>query len=663
MKIRRKHFEIAFSFAGEYRCMADKIVSYIREHYKKHLSIFLDVEKQGDYSGQNRIDYFSNVYKNATLLIVLLSSEYLKKSFTNDIEKPVIYDRISRNKLNSNNGDRFLMVFNVEPNWICDDSFLNIRAVSECSPETIAVEIIKRYREISKLTLSSKGVDTYYKLRVLPSSHDLVDRNTEREKLINPTLDSYLVVGPSNVGKTQLVKKVIHELSQGGRSIFWFKFENTKDPERQRREIFEALSQYFYSEFNNDSLEKYFESHGTIMTLPLSNLLANLIEKYKPIVVIDDIQKCIDDDSSLRLILLFISLKACRIYIIGWDNVDKNGLPLIKEGTITTVQVFPLCPIYIMEIARGIKPSISEDDLNFVVNRSEGLPGYAKILPEDQDLRNHVSLSDFFINLLIKLPDVERSLLFALAMANNDISEKDLRTISTADTNFLYGASQLVAKRIIEKKGLFFSLHDKYKESIKRNLLYSDPLLLKIISSCAESDITFVLHKLELFKFTNNAVSYIKCIRDNLQRLIDSGCDVELLNNIQDADLQNNGILHFTNMQYAELRFTKAVILERKGEYDVVGLLLDNLSTYFDTTHPSYQYYRYIKLRFLYFKGEYYTLFSDFFSSFNEYKSFSKELYLQILFLIGRTLYVVGEIKAAAEIYYFIAIDAYDDTS
>jgi hypothetical protein len=74
-------FDVAISFAGEDRELAEKIATILKE---KQVSVFYDSFEKADIWGKNLYDYLSSVYgEKSKYCVMLLSEHYEKKLWTN----------------------------------------------------------------------------------------------------------------------------------------------------------------------------------------------------------------------------------------------------------------------------------------------------------------------------------------------------------------------------------------------------------------------------------------------------------------------------------------------------------------------------------------------------------------------------------------------------
>ena len=74
-------FDVAISFAGEDRELAEKIATILK---KKQVSVFYDSFEKADLWGKNLYDYLSSVYgEKSKYCVMLLSEHYEKKLWTN----------------------------------------------------------------------------------------------------------------------------------------------------------------------------------------------------------------------------------------------------------------------------------------------------------------------------------------------------------------------------------------------------------------------------------------------------------------------------------------------------------------------------------------------------------------------------------------------------
>jgi len=72
-----KSFDIAISFAGENRSIAQDLAKILKQH---GLLVFYDDDEQAELIGENLTEYLADLYKNkASYCIVLVSEQYIKQ--------------------------------------------------------------------------------------------------------------------------------------------------------------------------------------------------------------------------------------------------------------------------------------------------------------------------------------------------------------------------------------------------------------------------------------------------------------------------------------------------------------------------------------------------------------------------------------------------------
>lgn len=131
------------------------------------------------------------------------------------------------------------------------------------------------------------------------TDHYLVNREIERNILLEDTYKAFYVQGVSACGKTQLIKNIVYLYNQKGKKIFWHTVR-TDESEQQNKAFYTALAHFFTIVCNDSKLEIYLSNHGYYLSNELLSILTLLFNIYEPILVIDDVHKCQTENVILK---------------------------------------------------------------------------------------------------------------------------------------------------------------------------------------------------------------------------------------------------------------------------------------------------------------------------------------------------------------------------
>lgn len=482
-----------------------------------------------------------------------------------------------------------------------------------------------------------------YETRVLPSNHEIVNREHEIDALLDEKHTSYFIWGPSCVGKTHIAKIVAKKHHDNGSHIFWHRVLN-QDSEMQMRSVLGALSAFFSTVCQDNSLVEYLKDHGSFMTNQLLTISQVLMEKYSPVIFMDDVHKCAKGNNQfIELLSIFIQNEACTIYILGWFSIFDNALPEINKH-IQIIKIDPMNPEHIRAIARNVKADVGEDVLNLIVKRSEGLPGYAELMPQNSEFLHIDALDVYFKKLVEHLSFEEQIIILSLAIAHSALSYSML---SGFKSGYSSACESLCSKLLVKRAGDTLELHDIHKESIKRRFKYIPEECFSLLKTCAEENPLILFDLANIHCELKQYDRFHEVLNENFKLLIDNGFDVMLLQTLQYAEIA-------PDINYPELLLKKMILLERKSEYDILGTLIEVTESVFDMAQPDYSTWDYIRLRYLYFQNDYNTIIEQFFTNSDKYSCYPAPTYLQILFIVGRCFYVMGDLETATELYYYI---------
>lgn len=491
------------------------------------------------------------------------------------------------------------------------------------------------------LNIESISNQLEYTSRILPSNHALINRKKEKKILLDNEKHFFYLVGPSCVGKTQLAKNIAKQHFKEGRFVFWHRVL-IQDSECQIKNLLDALGIFFSCVLKRNDLSEYLNNHGCFLTSSLINITKAILSNYECAIFIDDIHKCnCDNYQYIEFLMQLLEIQNSKIYLLGWFNIfDISDFKL--NNTITFVDVEPLSAQHIRKIALKNNKTLNENELNDIVKRCDGLPGLAEVIPANKSHNNLGGLLSYFRSIISFMETKEKSLLFSLALSRVPLPIKLLERL-----NYHIACKKLTQKRLTKFEGDIIVLHDMYKKHIT-NLLYLMPEdTLIVLEYCAEDIPLIYIDILILLCKINRIDRYDILLKDKFTFLLSMGYDVMLLNTLQEREKINK-------RNALNILIKKMILLERKSEYDLLANYINITKDIIDETNEDYYMWNYIYMRFRYFRCNFLSIIKDFYNNIEKYNNYPIDLYLQILFIIGRTYYVIGEMKIAAEIYYYI---------
>ncbi|GHV48924.1 hypothetical protein FACS189499_09360 [Clostridia bacterium] len=490
------------------------------------------------------------------------------------------------------------------------------------------------------LISTNSSIPLEYETQILNSDSHIVNRKRELEYLTDEMYDNFLIFGPSCVGKTQLSKVVAKHFNDNNGLVFWHRVY-PQTAEIQAKNFLELFATFVSVKCADNSLQEYLKTHGIYVTNQLCVMIEHILNAHPLSVFIDDMQNITQGNNQLfQLLDIFFSNVSCKVYISGWYIAIPEQYT--KKARTMLVEVMPMNAEHICEVAKRVKSDISDDVLMVVIQKSEGLPGIAEIIPYNENWGESDGLTDYFRRLLKSINDEERILLFALA-----ISGKSLVRSRVAEAGFGAAYSTLVNRHIVKEQTKHITLHDKYRESIIKSIDITEPRVISLLELCSSDEPSILLNILDLLCSLDKIEEYALMLRKYFPELLKYQFDVQLLASIQQASpLAGKYTLDFL--------VAKMVLLERQGQYDTLGMLIDVTQDVITSNHTDYYMWQYVYLRYLYFKCEFTKILDDFYKNQELLSQYPSDVYLQILFIIGRTYFVMGELRPATEIYIYI---------
>lgn len=505
--------------------------------------------------------------------------------------------------------------------------------------EDLLVSLRKRIFDLLNIDRLSKQLE--YTSRILPSNHTLINRKHEKGRLSDDSFHCFYLVGPSCVGKTQLAKNIAKQLYDEGTFIFWHRMIS-QNSESQLKNLLDALGTFFACVLKVKDLNEYLSNHGNYLTSSLLSIIKVTLSNHRCAIFIDDVHKCASDNHQyIELLMQLIDIINCRVYFIGWFNIfDIYNYRI--NSVIEFVDVTPLSTQHIREIALQNDSDLSESELEEIVKRSDGLPGLAEIIHVNKNDYKFEGLLSYFRSLLTILSNKEKAILFSLAASRVPLSICDLERIG-----YRKECDMLSQKRLATIEGDTIVLHDMYKEYVTK-LLYSMPdETCDVLECCAKNSPIIYIDILYLLCKTNQIDRHDNMLRQQFDSLLNMGYDTMLLGVLQEREKVNGN-------NALSILMKKMILLERKSEYDILETYISITKDIIDRSNENYFMWNYIHMRYKYFKCDYIGILNDFYDNIITYQEYPIDLYLQILFIVGRTYYVMGQMQIAAEIYYYI---------
>lgn len=491
--------------------------------------------------------------------------------------------------------------------------------------------------------------DLEYNSKILMSSHYLLDRVEERKILKNNSIFNYYITGASGLGKTQLAKVTAKYYYKKGYKIFWHRIISENENEYQVRCFLESLGTFFKANFSDDYMCDYLSNHGSYITNQLINIFNSMINTYHPIFFLDDIHKCrLDNTTFLELLYQLIQNDNCRCYFLGWFNIfDISKLNI--QSKLNYIEILPLDNKYIRQIAKHSNMKISNESLDIIVEKSQGFPGFAEIMPKSEELIYINGLEQTFEKLLGYLTESEKELLIALVISRIPLPKNILYD------EYYEASKQLERRKIVKNEGNTLVVHDRFKDLIKKSYSLINSKSFLLLEKCSSKEAVLLIDLLYIYLEYNMHEKIRTTLNAHFDYLVKKGFDITLFNFIKRIEEHEPiGQLDFI--------IKKMILVERKAEYDLLGMYLDITENMIDIQSKYFYLREYLKYRYLYFKCMFEQMFNFFWKNFEDIQSYPKEIYLQILFIIGRTYYVQGDLETATEIYYYIFNIAYTNS-
>ena len=398
----------------------------------------------------------------------------------------------------------------------------------------------------------------------------------------------------------------------------------------------------------------YFNTYGFYMSQDLENVIMVALQKYTPVIFIDDAHNCQHDNIPMRTLFeRLIKYQLCRIYFSGWYNIFE--LSPNEKRKIQTIFLEGMKKQYldlIIEHCSGkANPSIAE----LIETQYQGLPGYAVITDREMSIEDIVGDDSFLVRFLALLTHEEKVVLFALSFLPHEDIHK----------NFLFRngyAAQVIALKsknlIIERKGCY-AIHDRYgvcfsHQFIERNLQIDIEIFMKEFARTTPS----AYLALSSFQLLNGRVDDAwDTLSTNFNKLLHCQLYSQLMTLLQKIEEQAKGCINVNTIV-----IKKIILLERLGEYSLCLkylLLLDDTNLF---GASECEILLYVHMRCLYFLNQYDEIIELYDKQAQKIESFqSRDISIQILLAVGRVYYIRGALSAAL-VFYLLAYQNANDT-
>lgn len=471
----------------------------------------------------------------------------------------------------------------------------------------------------------------------------LVDREGERKQLLRQSQKIFYLQGISSCGKTQLLKYVAYIYSNKGYAIFWHTIRST-DATQQCADFFHSFAHYFDSVHHDSDMVTYFNTYGFYMSQDLEKVIMAALQKYTPVIFIDDAHNCQHDNIPMRTLFeRLIKYQLCRIYFSGWYNIFE--LSPNEKRKIQTIFLEGMKKQYldlIIEHCSGkANPSIAE----LIETQYHGLPGYAAITDWETSIEDIEGDDGFLVRFLALLTHEEKVVLFALSFLPHEDIPKDFLFRNGYSAQVISLKSKNL---IIERKGCY-AIHDRYGAFFANQLiektLQSD--IEVFIKEFAQTTPSAYLELISFQLFNSRIDAAWDTLSTNFNKLLHCQFHSQLMAFLQKIEEQAKGCIN-ANLIVVK----KIILLERLGEYSLCLkylLLLDDTNLFEES---ECEILLYVHMRCLYFLNQYDEIIEMYNKQAKKIESFqNRDISVQILLIVGRVYYIRGALSAALAFY------------
>lgn len=520
--------------------------------------------------------------------------------------------------------------------------------------EQINIEIyLKEIKKTSSRVLDNLKERIFYKItnsskikqiKFTAEESYLVDREETRRELIDNSYCSFFLQGISCCGKTQLLKNVAYYYYNLGKHIFWFCFHES-DGEIQIKSFWTSLSVFFSTDYNDYKMQEYFKTYGYHSTSILLDISQGMLQKYMPIIIIDDVHKCASDNWELRdFFYKIIEMEITTIFFAGWFNIFE--LTPVIQKRLKNIVLDGLEWRYLNEIIKHNTGKENPDIAQKIVKQYNGLPGFAAIVDKKTVVEDFESDKSFLYSLIKYLEYKEQAVLFVFVHTTISLPEKLFY-----DLGYYKEFNSLKSRKLIIKHGKDYVIHDKYRSILEFYPLSENMtvLIINILSKyCNENahvllDIVFIYYKLEQYE---KAVFFLN---SNFKFLLHNQPAKEVLKYYQFIETKLP-----LSTEKSQIMMNKAILLENCEEYELCQFYIDILKNNVNEQDENWQELFYLEIRCFYFLNKYDDLLETVKAYTDKLKQFTKFIFIQIFLLIGRVYYIRGFFNEST-FFYLIA--------
>lgn len=491
----------------------------------------------------------------------------------------------------------------------------------------------KTYEHINELEYNSQIIHT---------DHFLVDRFKEREILLDLKHKSFYLQGVSSSGKTQLLKSIVQARKQNNK-IFW---HTIRDVEAvvQIKIFISNLAFFFDSEFNDNSLLRYIADYEFTVTEQLLYRIKHCLQLFSPIIVIDDVHKCKEEGIDLKIILCtIINEKTCDIYFSGWFNIFEN----LNVNSVKYLDVKGLTKNHINEIICHNLGYSREDIATEIVNKCDGLPGFANMVNDNIDAASILSSNTLIKSLIDKLSHNERIVIFSLSYISCPIEIQYFSNVNLSQELFL-----LHSKRLINIHGTLCGIHDTYRTFVRS--YYVDlsffNCVLDVLKNAIKKHSQVAIDVIDVCIRKHKINKAYSLLSSNFHKFIHDGLENRTLSLLQQIE-HNDELRNYCN----EIIVQKVILMERCEQYELGINYYNLLQESFDHNSSGYFNLLYVYIRCLYFTNSFEEILSVFINKNDMILNNSNiDIRIQILLLVGRVYYIKGFLRETS-LFYLLA--------
>lgn len=510
---------------------------------------------------------------------------------------------------------------------------------------TIWTTLYQKIIDSCTLQSTTKAYVPEHKLDKLENAPFLVDREHERQKLINHPQKAFYLQGVSACGKTQLLKYVAYIFIQKGQHVFWHTIRSGS-VNQQCTDFFHTLARYFESIYHDKTLLEYFNTYGFHLSQDMESVVLSLLSQHNPIIFLDDVHNCQKENVTLKTLFKeLVKRQICRIYFSGWFNIF-DFLP--HERSLITLIVLegmkkPDLDLIIQHCFGARNPAVA----GLIEQRYYGLPGYAVLADKDMTVDDIHHEDDFLVYFMSLLSFEEQILLFSLSLLSTDIPGDFIKK-----QGYAIQLTSLENKHLLVTRKSCYAVHDKYRPFLSHYVLDEalQNQVIVLITRFAEIEPVVILDIVNYRLLNKQYKMAWKTLCDNFQVLLACQYYSPMLNLLQTIEHNSRG-----QIDIAEIVAKKIVLLERLGNYSICLRYISLLNSAHLFDSPTEEMTFYIQLRCLFFSNRYDDILTIYKENYYAIADFEdKDIYIQILFIIGRVFYIRGSSKGAL-IYYLLA--------